>query len=63
MSAYTPEQWARIDADAAIMRRKARRHKFLETVGNHSILVVMSAIFIMPLYLIVVISLMSIRHQ
>ena len=62
MSAYTAEQWAKIDADAAIMRRKALRRKILETVANHSILVAMSAIFIMPLYLIVVISLMTYRQ-
>ena len=62
MSAYTAEQWAKIDADAAIMRGKARRRKFLETVANHSVLVAMSAIFIMPLYLIVVISLMTYRQ-
>lgn len=62
MSIYTPEQRARIEADALRMRTKARIRKFLEMVANHSVLVAMSVVFIMPLYLIVVISLMSYRQ-
>lgn len=62
MSIYTPEQRARIEADALRMRTKARIRKFLEMIANHSVLVAMSVVFIMPLYLIVVISLMSYRQ-
>ena len=59
---YTPAQWERINADAAKMRTKARIRKFLNMVANHSVLVAMSAVFLMPLYLIVVISLMTYRQ-
>ncbi len=62
MPTYTPEQWARINADAARMRTRAQIRRFLNVVANHSILVAMSAIFLMPLYLIVVISLMTYRQ-
>ena len=39
-----------------------RINKFLFAVANHSTLIAMSAIFMMPLYLITVISLMSYRQ-
>lgn len=59
---YTPEQWDRINADAARMRTRARIRHFLTMVANHSVLVAMAAVFLMPLYLIVVISLMTYRQ-
>lgn len=43
-------------------RMRHRRRKFLFEVANHSTLIALSAIFLMPFYLIVVISLMSYRQ-
>ncbi len=59
MNILTPKLRAKIDAEARLSRRKKRRNNILESIGNHSLLIVMSVIFIFPLYLVVVISLMS----
>jgi multiple sugar transport system permease protein len=59
MSMYTTEQLEVIDAQSARARRHKRWNDFLHMVGNHSLLIGLSAIFILPLYLVVVISLMS----
>ena len=45
------------EANAA--RRKKKWNNFLHSVGNHSVLIGFSVIFLMPLYLVTVISLMS----
>ena len=59
MSTYTPEKLAEIDAHSRKARRAKKWNQFLHMVGNHSLLIGLSAIFILPLYLVVVISLMS----
>ncbi len=59
MSIYTAEQLVEIDAQSAKARRAKKWNNFLHMVGNHSLLIALSAIFILPLYLVVVISLMS----
>ena len=59
MSTYTPEKLAEIDAHSRKARRAKKWNQFLHMVGNHSLLIALSAIFILPLYLVVVISLMS----
>lgn len=59
MSMYTAEKLAAIDAQSIQARRAKRWNNFLHTVGNHSLLIALSAIFILPLYLVLVISLMS----
>ena len=59
MSTYSPEKLREIDAQSRKARRSKRWNNFLHMVGNHSLLIALSAIFILPLYLVVVISLMS----
>ena len=59
MSTYTPEQLIEINAQSRKARRAKKWNNFLHMVGNHSLLIVLSSIFILPLYLVVVISLMS----
>jgi multiple sugar transport system permease protein len=62
MSIFTVEQKARFEADSRRARLAKKRRQFLMMVANHSVLVAMSAIFIMPLYLIVVVSLMDFQQ-
>lgn len=45
--------------EAIAARRKKKWNDFLHSVGNHSVLIGFSVIFLMPLYLVTVISLMS----
>lgn len=45
--------------EAVIARRKKKWNDFLHTVGNHSVLISFSVVFLLPLYLVVVISLMD----
>ena len=59
MSIFTAEQRAVIDAQSIKARRAKKWNNFLHMVGNHSLLIALSAIFILPLYLVIVISLMS----
>jgi multiple sugar transport system permease protein len=51
----SPEQ----EAQSRRARRSRRWNNFLHMVANHAILIAFSAIFLLPLYLVVVISLMS----
>ena len=56
---YTPEKLAELEDHSRKARRKKKWRQFLEMVGNHSVLITFSAIFLLPLYLVVVISLMN----
>ncbi len=53
------EKREQIEAQSRQARRKKKWNDFLHMVGNHSLLIALSAIFIMPLYLVIVLSLMS----
>ncbi|MEI7541009.1 MAG: carbohydrate ABC transporter permease [Actinomycetes bacterium] len=59
MSTMTINNRARLEAQSRDARRKKKWNNFLHMVGNHSLLIVLSVIFIMPLYLVIVLSLMS----
>ena len=59
LSHLSDEKIAEIEIHSKAARRKKRWHDFLEMVGNHSLLIVLSTIFLMPLYLVIVISLMN----
>ncbi len=59
LAQMSPEKRAEIEAHSKKARRSKRWNSFLHMVGNHSLLIALSAIFILPLYLVVVISLMN----
>jgi multiple sugar transport system permease protein len=59
LAQMSPEKRAEIEAHSKKARRSKRWNNFLHMVGNHSLLIALSAIFILPLYLVVVISLMN----
>ncbi len=59
MSTMTMQARENLEIQSAKARRSKKWNRFLHMVGNHSLLIVLSAIFIMPLYLVVVLSLMS----
>ena len=59
MSTMTIENRERLEAQSREARRKKRWNNFLHMVGNHSLLITLSVIFIMPLYLVIVLSLMN----
>jgi multiple sugar transport system permease protein len=59
MSTMSMEKREQIEAQSRQARRKKKWNNFLHMVGNHSLLIVLSVIFIMPLYLVIVLSLMS----
>jgi multiple sugar transport system permease protein len=59
LSHLSAEQVAAIELHSRAARRKKKWHDFLEMVGNHSILIVFSVIFLMPLYLVFVVSVMN----
>ena len=49
-------------AEARKAKFQKRRRRILFGIANHSVLVAMSAVFLMPLFLIVVISLMDFQQ-
>ena len=59
LSHLSDEKIAEIELHSKAARRKKKWHNFLEMVSNHTLLIFLSTIFIMPLYLVVVISLMN----
>jgi len=59
LSHLSAEKVAEIELHSRQARRKKRWRDFLEMVGNHSILITFSVIFLMPLYLVFVVSVMS----
>ena len=59
MSATTVQLTPERQREAALARRKKRRNDFLQMIGNHSVLIGLSVIFLLPLYLVTVISLMN----
>ena len=59
MSTMTMQARENLEIQSAKARRSKKWNRFLHMVGNHSLLIALSAIFIMPLYLVVVLSLMS----
>jgi multiple sugar transport system permease protein len=59
MSATTVQLTPERAREAAAARRKKRWNDFLHMIGNHSVLIGLSAIFLLPLYLVTVISLMD----
>lgn len=59
MSATTVQLTPERQREAALARRKKRWNDFLQMIGNHSVLIGLSVIFLLPLYLVTVISLMN----
>ena len=59
MSTMTLEAREKLEAQSREARRRKKWDNFLHMVGNHSLLIALSVIFILPLYLVVVLSLMS----
>ena len=59
MSTFTAEQREYMRLQSLQAKRKKRWHDFLLMVANHSVLIALSAIFILPLFLVLVISVMG----
>jgi multiple sugar transport system permease protein len=59
MTTQTSENNSHFQFDAVAARRKKKRDAFLHEVATHSVLIGLSTIFILPLFLVTVISLMN----